>query len=282
MDQIVRDIYGTKNKRSLQKAVLSQQVDNDGAKEAVSGLLPFDSEGKKIRRCLQADLELPFWFQMLPKENQRVAKDSTKDGPGLKRFADFLQHCYTAMHSIKYLEVLNDPEENQKMLRKLPNHLVSRWSQIVDKWIGEEREEGQGREALGSPNVVMGSPNVREAKYSPFKEFCQFFKMKPRIACSPITYLQTTKVEDLKGNRDKWKPHSKFPKNKDSKDSGFRSFETGADKIKEGRERDKEDNKAKRMIYLFCKSNLDIDTCHKFLCLPLTERRNFVKCSWQG
>ena len=91
-----------------------------------------------------------------------------KDGPGLRRFSDFLQHCYTAMHSIKYLEVLNDPEENQKMLRKLPNHLVSRWSRIVDKWIGEEREESQCRQALGPPEV-NNMDNAREAKYLSFE-----------------------------------------------------------------------------------------------------------------
>ena len=76
-----------------------------------------------------------------------MAKDSPKDGPDLTSFSDFLQHCHTAMHSIKYLEVLNDPEENQRMLRKLPNHLVLRWSRIVHKWIEEDREEGHGREA---------------------------------------------------------------------------------------------------------------------------------------
>ena len=72
------------------------------------------------------------------------------------------------MHSIKYLEVLNNPEENQKMLRKLPNHLVSRWSRIVDKWIGEEREESQGRQALGPPEV-NNMDNAREAKYLSFE-----------------------------------------------------------------------------------------------------------------
>lgn len=168
------------------------------------------------------------------------------------------------MHSIKYLEVLNDPEENQRMLRKLPNHLVTRWSHIVDKSIGEEREEGQSRETL-SPTEVNSTDNAREAKYPPFKEFCQFLKTEARIACNPITSLQATKEEDSKANRDKWKPNSKFPKNKDSKDSGFRSFPTGADESKEGREKNREENKAKRTICLFCKASHDIDTCDKFL-----------------
>ena len=90
-----------------------------------------------------------------------MARILPKDGPGHRRFSDFLQHCHTATHSIKYLEVVNDPKENQRMLRKLPN-----W-----KWIEEEREEGQGRETLGPPEV-NNTNNAREAKYLPFKEFC--------------------------------------------------------------------------------------------------------------
>ena len=189
----------------------------DGAKEAVSGLLPLDSEetyieAKKILASRFGDPSLVSnayrrkiseWPRILP-----------KDGPGLRRFSAFLQHCHTAMHSIKYLEVLNDPEENQRMLRKLPNHLVSRWSRIVHKWIEDEREEGQGREALGPPEV-NNTNNAREAKYPPFKEFCRFLKTEARVACNPIISLQATKEEGSKGNGDKWKPNSKFPKNKD-------------------------------------------------------------------
>ena len=269
-----------KTKDPSERLYYLSKFTTDGAKEAVNGLLPLDSEEAYIeaKKILASRFGDPFlvsnayrrkiseWPRILP-----------KDGPGLRRFSDFLQHCHTAMHSIKYLEVLNDPEENQRMLRKLPNYLVSRWSRIVDKWIEEEREEGQGRETLGPPEV-NNTNNAREAKYPPFKEFCRFLKTEARIACNPITSLQATKEEDWKGNGDKWKPNSKFPRNKDSKDhSGFRSFATGADETKEGRERNREENKAKRTTCLFCKASHDIDTCDKFLSLPLTERRNFVQ-----
>ena len=268
-----------KTKDPSERLYYLSKFTTDEAKEAVSGLLPLDSEEAYIeaKKILKSRFGDPFlvsnayrrkiseWPRILP-----------KDGPGLRRFSDFLQHCYTAMHSIKYLEVLNDPEENQRMLRKLPNHLVARWSRIVDKWIGEEREGGQDREALGPPEV-NNTDNARQAKYPSFEEFCRFLKTEARIACNPITSLQATKEEDSKGNGDKWRPNSKFPKNKDSKDSGFRSFATGAEETKEGRERHREENKAKRTTCLFCKATHDIDACDKFLCLPLTERRNFVQ-----
>ena len=265
-----------KTKDSSERLYYISKFTTDGAKEAVSGILPLDSEEAYIeaKKIIASRFGDPFivlnayrrkiseWPRILP-----------KDGPGLRRFSDFLQHCHTAMHSIKYLEVLNDPEENQRMLRKLSNYLVSRWSRIVDKWIEEEREEGQGRETSGPPEV-NNTNNARETKYPPFEEF---LKTEARIACNPITSLQATKEEGLKGNGDKWKPNSKFRKNKDSKDhSGFRSFATGADETNEGRERNREENKAKRTTCLFCKASHDIDTCDKFLCLPLTERRNFV------
>ena len=46
------------------------------------------------------------------------------------------------MKTIQYLNVLNDPDENQKIIQKLPNHLVIRWSRVVDEWIAvDELEE---------------------------------------------------------------------------------------------------------------------------------------------
>ena len=252
----------------------------DEAKEAVGGLLPLDTKEAYIeaKKTLASRFGDPFlvsnayrrkiseWPRILP-----------KDGPGLRRFSDFLQHCYTAMHSIKYLEVLNDPEENQKMLRKLPNHLVSRWSRIVDKRIGEEREEDQSREDSGVPEG-----NAREAKYPPFEEFCRFLKTEARIACNPITSLQTTKEEeDSKGTGDKWRSGGKFPRNKDT---GVNSFATGGNEVKEGNVRGREENKSKRTVCLYCKATHDMDACDKFIHLPLAERRNFVqaKCLCWG
>ena len=39
-----------------------------------------------------------------------------KDGVGLRRFADFLKQCHTAMDSMKCLNILDDERENRKML----------------------------------------------------------------------------------------------------------------------------------------------------------------------
>ena len=84
----------------------------DGAKEAVSGLLPLDSEEAYVeaKTILASRFGDPFLvsnaYRRKISEWPRIL---SKDGPGLRRFSDFLQHCYTAIHSIKYLEVLNAP-----------------------------------------------------------------------------------------------------------------------------------------------------------------------------
>ena len=47
------------------------------------------------------------------------------------------------MNTIHYLNVLNDPDENQKKIRKLLNQVVVRRSQIVDEWLAaSELEDG--------------------------------------------------------------------------------------------------------------------------------------------
>jgi len=44
------------------------------------------------------------------------------------------------MTTIHYWKVFNDPD---KMIKKLPTHIVARWTRVVDKWLAEEElEEG--------------------------------------------------------------------------------------------------------------------------------------------
>ena len=235
----------------------------DEAKESISGLLPLDSEEAYVeaKRILASRFGNPFlvsnayrkkindWPRILP-----------NDGPGLRRFSDFLQHCNTAMHSIKYLGVLNDPEENQKMLKKLPSYLVSRWSRIVDKCIGEEQTDKLNLEEVPC--------HAREATYPPFAEFCQFLATEARIACNPVTSLRAIKDEDLKG-----KTHSGLRR---SKGPGLSSLATGVNEAAGGSEKSKEEKRNRQTLCLFCKASHDLENCDKFLRLPLNERREFV------
>jgi len=100
------------------------------AREAVSGLLALDNidaydKAKKILRN-----QFGNHFIVADADRKRInswPKIQPIDGQGLRKFTDFLQYCHTAMNTIQYLNVLNDPDENQKMIRKLPSQVVVRW-----------------------------------------------------------------------------------------------------------------------------------------------------------
>ncbi|KAK0132883.1 hypothetical protein N1851_032005 [Merluccius polli] len=83
----------------------------------------------------------------------------------LREFSDFLQTCSSAMSHIKGLQVLNDCEENQKMLAKLPEWVTSRWN----RYVTEQLDRGQ--------------------EYPSFHEFASYIAKEARIACNPVSSL---------------------------------------------------------------------------------------------
>ncbi|KAL7872267.1 hypothetical protein SRHO_G00072500 [Serrasalmus rhombeus] len=94
---------------------------------------------------------------------------SSKYGCELRDFADFLKSCEAAMPHLKTLEVLNDCNESQKILLKLPDWLVSRWN-----------------------HKVMEARQVN-AGYPPFKEFVDFLSKEADLACDPVSSVQALK-----------------------------------------------------------------------------------------
>ena len=78
---------------------------------------------------------------------------------------EFLQTCSSAMSLIKGLQVLNDCEENQKMLAKLPEWVTSRWN----RYVTEQLDRGQ--------------------EYPSFHEFASYIAKEARIACNPVSSL---------------------------------------------------------------------------------------------
>ncbi|KAJ8018961.1 hypothetical protein HOLleu_42745 [Holothuria leucospilota] len=90
------------------------------------------------------------------------------DGIGLRKFADFLMQCESAMHLVKgSLSFLDDSW--------LPNWLVTRWGRFLSDW-GESK----------------GSP--------PFTQFRQFICKEAEIACNPlITSSKAKRTGTTKG-----------------------------------------------------------------------------------
>ena len=236
------------------------------AKEAVSGLLSLGSTDayQKARKILTDRFGNQFmvadafckrinnWPRILPNDSQ-----------GLRRFSDFLEHCNTAMNNIRYLSVLNDPDENQKILRKLPNYLAVRWSRIVDEWITEE-------ESVQSPGEQAHqlTRNREKVGFPPFSEFCKFIKKEARISCNPVTSLHALKGDDKedRGRNGTSTRHRKPPE--------VGAFATG---VREGNESSRGRIEPKINTCLHCKSEHELDNCPRFARLPLPERRQFVQ-----
>jgi hypothetical protein len=89
------------------------------------------------------------------------------DGIGLRKLADYLQHCNSAMSTINHLQSLDSAEENKRILRKLPKYITSRWARIVDKTLYGNNLDGV------------------EGHYPTFSEFCNFLATEARVACGP-------------------------------------------------------------------------------------------------
>ena len=93
-----------------------------------------------------------------------------KDAKSLRKLSDFLNQCSAAMTDIKGLEILNDNRENRKILKKLPDWIITRWSRIVAR-------TKQDRSA-----------------YPSFAEFAHFIETEADIACDPIVSLESLRI----------------------------------------------------------------------------------------
>lgn len=114
---------------------------------------------------------------------QAWPKISSTDSTELRDFADFLRSCEAAMVHIKALEILNDCNENRKILSKLPDWLTARWNRKVMEIEEESR------------------------CFPTFSQFVSFLTREAKIACNPVTSLQSVKQvesdnsERLRGTR---------------------------------------------------------------------------------
>ncbi len=99
-------------------------------------------------------------------------KVGTSDPSALREFADFLQGCVEAMPHVKGLAILDDCEENHKLLKKLPDWITRRWSRVVTERLDESGE------------------------YPSFSCFTRFIQKEARIACNPVASPLLIKATD--------------------------------------------------------------------------------------
>ncbi len=110
------------------------------------------------------------------------------DEIGLRKIANFLVQCETAMNRVSGLGVLDNVQENQKMLSKLPKWLTTRWARVVYK----SREEKQ--------------------EFPTFSEFVKFLVTESNIMCDPTDLRSSKSNDENKRAREPRKDDPRFPK----------------------------------------------------------------------
>ncbi len=95
-----------------------------------------------------------------------------RDHAGLQKYADFLKACRDAMPHIRGLTVLDDCKENRKLVARLPDPLISRWS----------------REVTNSIDTT--------SQYPPFRQFVMFMDKEARVANNPVASFSAIKGQN--------------------------------------------------------------------------------------
>ncbi|KAL9971681.1 hypothetical protein ACROYT_G017879 [Oculina patagonica] len=134
------------------------------AKQVVASFLFLDSEDAYEK----AKEMLPTWFgdPFVVVSSCRSKLDSwstihPNDGPGMRKFANYLVQCEQLMKSNGSLRVLDDDQENRKLASKLPRWASNRWRRAAFNW---KEEKGT---------------------FPPFSEFVKFVVREADIACDP-------------------------------------------------------------------------------------------------
>ncbi|XP_050413224.1 uncharacterized protein LOC126827753 [Patella vulgata] len=179
-----------------------------------------------------------------------------RDGIGLRKFSDFLRQCEVAMRTTRSLCVLNDDRENKKLLKKLPDYLVSRWARIVHDW------------------------RIERMTFPPFVEFAKFIDKESNIACDPVTSLQQpgkelNQPDSLRyNNKSSWssdKSHFRRPP------GNVGSFATNSSENYIPSRSKVYENAPRQPVCFFCKDPHILDRCSVFLKKRIDDRKDFLR-----
>ncbi|KAM9709232.1 uncharacterized protein ACNS7B_023621 [Menidia menidia] len=180
-------------------------------------------------------------------------KIGPKEPLKLREFSDFLVSCKNAMPHISGLKVLDDCEENQKLLQKLPDWATARWNRLVTK----ELDDGK--------------------QYPSFEAFSNFLAEEARIACNPVSSLHALKKTDEKPATEVKRIKARTlvtttkvaqGKGHTAKDSGESAGSTVNSFAAQT---------MKQIKCICCQENHFIYKCERFAALTLEEKKAFVK-----
>ncbi|XP_023806193.1 uncharacterized protein LOC105356638 [Oryzias latipes] len=175
-------------------------------------------------------------------------KIGSKESLRLREFSDFLISCKNAMPYVQGLKILDDCEENQKILLKLPDWVTARWNRHVTKTLDEEKE------------------------YPGFVEFAEFVAKEAQIACNPVSSLLA-----LKGLENPIKEQKRIKASALNTTKTIKNSRTcGAVQSNKSYPDTFPARNKSRIECICCKESHFIYKCEKFAAMSLQEKRKFV------
>ena len=225
-----------------EKIYYLQQYLQGDTKQAVAGCF-YGTQESDYHQAWQT-LEKRFGHSFRIQESFREKledwpKLNIKDCTGLQRYADILKSCLDAMPHINGLQVLNDCKENQKIVSKLPDPLIARWSRIVTEYMNEH------------------------AAYPLFSRFVSFVEKEARVACNPIASFAA-----VKGQVHNFKP------NKEEKNKA-RTLTVNTKQHAPSEPKEKRSNDEK--VCPYCKGNHYLPNCEQFQAKDHEEKTSYIR-----
>ena len=144
------------------------------ARECIEGYLCVFSDASyaEARRMLDSRFGDRFVVTFAFREKlERWPKIADKDHQALQKFSDFLKHIQSNLTELNTVDVLDDPKENYKMLKLLPQWCVNKWADRIETY--QEEYEDQ---------------------YPPFEKFVKFVAGQAKRMNNPIIAQVVSKV----------------------------------------------------------------------------------------
>ena len=164
-----------------------------------------------------------------------------KDALGLREFSDFLNACHDAIPHVKGLDILNDCEENQKLIKKLPDWVTAQWNRQVTQSLCEKQE----------------FPNL--------KDFAIFVAREAEIACNPITSFHALRSSDPNGDKqNSWET------------KGNKASALNTQTVMENQNQGSAWN-SKAPCVLCQDVKHGLPSCFEFTAMSLEDRRNYIR-----
>ncbi|XP_077977489.1 uncharacterized protein LOC144433051 [Glandiceps talaboti] len=244
-----KTLIDNRNISSAEKMYYLKRYLGGTASKAVEGFFYSTSEEsyKGAWKLLEERYGHPFRVQKAFRDRlSKWQKIGPKDSAGLQEFADFLRACRDATPHVPGLRILDDCEENRKLLAKLPDWAAARWNrQVTD---------------------IMD----RTGEYPTFEDFVTYTSKEARIACNPISSLSCMRE------------YSNAAEPKETKDTGRRvnrnkgtTLATGSTAVND--KQSKENTYVSKPCLLCKKPDHQLSTCPEFKSKTLEQRKQFIQ-----